>query len=213
MRKIYAEAQQSSDNPIGQSAPKSQAVRARHYELPELSGVFSKDIKTENASIEPGTQDLIAAVRLCTFACLRSSLVIIKEFVRIRKTRVHQKPGGELFQARPISLCLVGHHPLLSKLGASSGPGLNCFFTLACPRSPRVAPRSWACLLTDELLSNQGASLCRRHESDRQRELEALPLQTSGCVGRSPGSALRELANPVPLFRDSRAWRGISFSA
>jgi hypothetical protein len=68
---MHAEAQQSSDDPIGQSARKSQAVRPGHYELPELSSVFSKDTKTANASAEPSTKDLIEAV---AFAPLRSSL-------------------------------------------------------------------------------------------------------------------------------------------
>jgi hypothetical protein len=60
----------------------------------------------------------------------------IKEFVSILTIRVPQKRRAEPFQARPISLCLVGHHPVRSKVGDANGPGLNCFFTLACPRFP-----------------------------------------------------------------------------
>jgi hypothetical protein len=41
----------------------------------------------------------------------------IKQFVSILTIRVPQKLRGEPFQVRPISLCLVGHHPLRSKVG------------------------------------------------------------------------------------------------
>jgi hypothetical protein len=40
-----------------------------------------------------------------------SDLTVTKEFISILTIRVPQKPRGEPFQARPISLCLVGHHP------------------------------------------------------------------------------------------------------
>ena len=37
-----------------------------------------------------------------------------EEFISILTIRVPQKPRGEPFQARPMSLCLVGHHPIRS---------------------------------------------------------------------------------------------------
>jgi hypothetical protein len=68
---------------------------------------------------------------------------LFKELVSILTICVSQKPRGEPFQARPMSLCLVGHHPIRSEVGGSNGPGLNCFFTPPCPRFPRLAPWFW----------------------------------------------------------------------
>jgi len=45
---------------------------------------------------------------------------LLKEFVNILTIRVPQKPRGEPFQARSISLCLVGHHPVRSTVGDST---------------------------------------------------------------------------------------------
>src|SRR5262247_1852439 len=55
---------------------------------------------------------------------------------------VREKPKGRALPRAAISLWLGGHHPIHSRIGYSSGYGLNASFTFGCPRSPWLAP--WA---------------------------------------------------------------------
>jgi hypothetical protein len=48
-------------------------------------------------------------------------------------------PRYELFRARAMSLCLVGHRPIRSRGGYANGRGLNAYFTFRCPRFPGLA--------------------------------------------------------------------------
>ena len=50
-------------------------------------------------------------------------------------------PGNEPFQARSMSFCLEGRHPIHSGGAYLIGPGLNVTFVLLCPRSPGLVPR------------------------------------------------------------------------
>jgi hypothetical protein len=53
-----------------------------------------------------------------------------------------------------MGLCLVGHHPNLSEGENPNGLGLKRAFTLLCPRSPGLAPRSHLSYLFMDSLVN-----------------------------------------------------------
>jgi len=60
----------------------------------------------------------------------------------LRDYLVALRPTTESFQARSMALCLVGHHPVLSKGEDPKRLGLICPLALRCPRSPGLDPRS-----------------------------------------------------------------------
>ena len=54
--------------------------------------------------------------------------------------RKGSNPGNEPFQARSMTFCLEGRHPIHSGGAYSVGSGLNVTLVLLCPRSTCVAP-------------------------------------------------------------------------
>ena len=64
------------------------------------------------------------------------------ESTLLRDYLVALRPTTESFRARSMALCLVGHHPVLSKGENPKRLGLKRPFELLCPRSTGLVPRS-----------------------------------------------------------------------